>query len=170
MLCLCPRTPVRIEATKGPLKQRTLDLGGGVKLEMVLIPAGEFLMGSPDSDKDADADEKPQHRVRITRPFYLGKYLVTQAQWQAVMGGNPSHFKGPENPVEMVSWNDCQHFSRSSTRSGARAGASFSCRPKPSGNMRAGRGARRGIASATTSRGWANMRGMTRTQAARRTR
>ncbi len=82
----------------------------GVKLEMVLIPAGEFLMGSPDSDKDADADEKPQHRVRITKPFYLGKYLVTQEQWEAVMGSNPSHFKGPKNPVEQVSWDDCQQF------------------------------------------------------------
>ncbi len=54
--------------------------------------------------------EKPQHRVRITKPFYLGKYLVTQEQWEAVMGNNPSHFKGPKNPVEMVSWDDCQQF------------------------------------------------------------
>ena len=82
----------------------------GRKLEMVLIPAGEFMMGSPDSDKDAAADEKPQHRVRITKPFYLGKYPVTQEQWKAVMGSNPSHFKGPKNPVEQVSWDDCQQF------------------------------------------------------------
>ncbi len=54
--------------------------------------------------------EKPQHRVRITKPFYLGKYLVTQEQWQAVMGNNPSEFKGPKNPVERVSWDDCQKF------------------------------------------------------------
>ena len=78
--------------------------------ELALIPAGEFLMGSPDSDKDACGDEKPQHRVRITKPFYLGKYLVTQEQWEAVMGNNPSHFKGPKNPVEQVSWDDCQQF------------------------------------------------------------
>ena len=77
---------------------------------MVLIPAGEFMMGSPDSDKDAIDWEKPQHRVRITKPFYLGKYLVTQEQWEAVMGSNPSHFKGPKNPVEQVSWDDCQKF------------------------------------------------------------
>ena len=77
---------------------------------MVLIPAGEFMMGSPDLDADAPADEKPKHRVRITRPFYLGKYPVTQEQWQAVMGNSPSHFKGPKNPVETVSWNDCQAF------------------------------------------------------------
>ncbi len=88
------------EEPKQPPKELTVDLGGGVKLEMVLIPAGEFMMGSPDSDKDAYSDEKPQHRVRITKPFYLGKYLVTQEQWEAVMGNNPSHFKGPKNPVE----------------------------------------------------------------------
>ena len=90
--------------------RKSFDLGNGVKLEMVLIPAGEFLMGSPDSDNNAAADEKPQHRVRITKPFYLGKYLVTQEQWEAVMGNNPSHFKGPKNPVEHVSWDDCQEF------------------------------------------------------------
>ncbi|MGA2032296.1 MAG: formylglycine-generating enzyme family protein [Thermoguttaceae bacterium] len=88
----------------------TVDLGGGVKLEMVLIPAGEFLMGSPDSDSNALGNEKPQHRVRITKPFYLGKYPVTQEQWEAVMGNNPSHFKGPKNPVEQVSWDNCQQF------------------------------------------------------------
>jgi formylglycine-generating enzyme required for sulfatase activity len=82
--------------TKGPPKQLAVDLGGGVKMEMVLIPAGEFLMGSLDSDKDDFPSEKPQHRVRITKPFYLGKFLVTQEQWAAVMGNNPSSFKGPK--------------------------------------------------------------------------
>jgi formylglycine-generating enzyme required for sulfatase activity len=96
--------------TKSRPKELTVDLGKGIKLEMVLIPAGEFMMGSPDSDKDAQDGEKPQHRVRITRPFYLGKYLVTQEQWEAVMGNNPSIFKGPKNPVDNVSWNDCQVF------------------------------------------------------------
>ena len=71
------------EEPKQPPKELAVDLGGGVKLEMVLIPAGEFMMGSPDSDEDAVPDEKPQHRVRITKPFYLGKYLVTQEQWEA---------------------------------------------------------------------------------------
>ena len=95
---------------KSPPKELTVDLGKGVKLEMILIPAGEFLMGSPDSDKDAYIGEKPQHRVRITKPFYLGQYLVTQEQWEAVMGSNPSYFKGPTNPVEQISWRDCQQF------------------------------------------------------------
>ena len=98
------------EEPKQPPKELTVDLGKGTKLELVLIPAGEFLMGSPDSDKDAEPQERPQHRVRITKPFYLGKYLVTQEQWEAVMGNNPSYFKGPKNPVEDVSWDDCQQF------------------------------------------------------------
>ena len=87
-----------------------MDLGSGVKMEMLLIPAGEFLMGSPDSDKDSSDDERPLHRVRISRPFYLGKYPVTQKQWEAVMGSNPSWFKNPSNPVETVNWEDCQQF------------------------------------------------------------
>ena len=98
------------EARAGGKKELTVDLGDGVKLEMVLIPAGEFLMGAPESDNDAESHEKPQHRVRITKPFYLGKYLVTQEQWEAVMGDNPSEFKGPKKPVEKVSWDDCQQF------------------------------------------------------------
>ena len=96
--------------TKELPKELTVDLGKGIKLEMVLIPAGEFLMGSPELDKDAFLSEKPQHRVRITKPFYLGKFLVTQEQWEAVTGSNPSKFKGPKNPVETVSWDDCQQF------------------------------------------------------------
>jgi len=98
------------ELTASPAKELTVDLGNGIKLEMILIPAGEFIMGSPESDKEAIASEKPQHRVRITKPFYLGKFLVTQEQWAAVMGNNPSSFKGPKNPVETVTWNDCQKF------------------------------------------------------------
>jgi formylglycine-generating enzyme required for sulfatase activity len=91
-------------------KAIALDLGRGVKLDLILIPAGEFKMGSDNSEKDAPNDEKPQHRVRITKPFYMGKYLVTQEQWEVIMGGNPSHFPGPKNPVEQVSWEDCREF------------------------------------------------------------
>jgi len=97
-------------ATKEPPTELTVDLGKGVKLELVLIPAGEFLMGSPESDKDAMSWEIPQHRVRITKPFYLGKYLVTQEQWEAVIGSNPRPFKGPKNLAADVSWDDCQKF------------------------------------------------------------
>jgi formylglycine-generating enzyme required for sulfatase activity len=78
---------------------------------MVLIPAGSFDMGSPDSDKDAENDERPQHRVRIARPFYLGATEVTQGQYRAVTGENPSYFKGSYDlPVEMVSWHDAIAF------------------------------------------------------------
>ena len=101
----------RLEAWIGMSKALTLDLGNGVKLELVLIPAGEFVMGLPDSEEERDSDEGPQHRVRIAQPFYMGRYEVTQAQWEAVMGSNPSHFKGDGRlPVENVSWNDCQEF------------------------------------------------------------
>ncbi len=78
---------------------------------LLRIDPGEFMMGSPDSDKHAEDDEKPRHRVRITRPFYLGKYEVTQAEYEAVMGDNPSDCKGkPKNPVESVSWLDAVRF------------------------------------------------------------
>ncbi len=72
----------------------------------VRVPAGSFLMGST----TGNADEKPAHRVRISRPFEMGKYEVTQAQWVVVMGNNPSNFKGPNLPVENVSWEDVQIF------------------------------------------------------------
>lgn len=86
----------------------TIDLGGGVTMEFVLIRPGSFKMGS---DRN-DYDEKPVHKVTLTQPYYLGKYEVTQEQWERVMGNNPSHFKGAKLPVENVSWEDCQRFIR----------------------------------------------------------
>ena len=93
------------------------------QIQLKRIPAGEFVMGSPDDDKDALDDEKPQHRVRITRPFYLGTYELTQAQYEAVMGENPSRFSATgggkekvagqstdQHPVEQVSWVDAVRF------------------------------------------------------------
>ena len=88
----------------------TEKLPNGVTLEMVGLPAGQFLMGSPDSDPDARDNEKPQHQVKVNS-FAIGKYPVTQAQYEAVMGTNPSRFQNnPQNPVEKVSWNDAQAF------------------------------------------------------------
>jgi formylglycine-generating enzyme required for sulfatase activity len=82
-----------------------------IGMTLVLIPAGEFLMGSSDSDQEADDNEKPQHRVRITRPFYLGATAVTQGQYRAVTGRSPSDFKESDDlPVEQVSWNDAIAF------------------------------------------------------------
>ena len=78
-------------------------------LEMVYIPAGAFVMGSPDNAANRHAIDA-QHIVTITQPFYMGKYEVTQAQWQALMGRNPSSNKGDNLPVEQVSWDDCQLF------------------------------------------------------------
>ena len=103
-------TPAQQTKTPAAEKQIAFDLGNGLNLEMVLIPAGEFMMGSPDTDKDALDNEKPAHKVKIITPFYLGKYEVTQEQWGAVMGNNPSSFKGRKNPVEEASWDDCQKF------------------------------------------------------------
>lgn len=91
---------------KASAEQSTLDLGGGAKLELLLIRPGTFMMG----DEKGGADEKPVHKVTITKPFYLGKYKVTQQQWEALMGSNPSNAKSPANPVERVSWEDCQAF------------------------------------------------------------
>ncbi|MFH1419300.1 MAG: SUMF1/EgtB/PvdO family nonheme iron enzyme [Planctomycetota bacterium] len=98
-----------------------LDLGRSVTMELVLVPASEFLMGSSLSpaevanrygaDEERYQHERPQHCVRVTKPFYIGKTEVTQAQWRAVMGSNPAQFRGSgEMPVEMVSWDDCQEF------------------------------------------------------------
>ena len=85
------------------------DLGKGIKLDMVLIPAGKFMMGSPVSEPGRIPDET-QYEVTLTKSFYIGKYEVMQEQWEAVMGNNPSEFKGPKLPVTNVSWNDCQEF------------------------------------------------------------
>ncbi|MCY3017670.1 MAG: SUMF1/EgtB/PvdO family nonheme iron enzyme [Planctomycetota bacterium] len=92
-------------------KELALDLGKGVTLELVLIPAGRFLMGSPATEDEREQDET-QHEVIISRPFYMGKYEVTQEQYEAVMGENPSRFKGAKHPVEMVSWDEAQEFCR----------------------------------------------------------
>ena len=92
-----------------PGKADVIDLGKGVKLDLVLIPAGTFLMGSPKSEEDRSDNEK-QHEVTLTKPFYMGKYEVTQEQWEAVMGKNPSEDKGRKLPVTNVSWEDCQEF------------------------------------------------------------
>ncbi|MEK7948943.1 SUMF1/EgtB/PvdO family nonheme iron enzyme [Luteolibacter soli] len=88
---------------------RSVNLGGRT-LELVLVPAGSFLMGAAPAETGADGDETPRHRVVISRPFYLGKYELTQAQYEAVIGKNPSYFPSPEKPVEQVSWLDAQGF------------------------------------------------------------
>ena len=90
-------------------KTRTADLGDGVILELVRIPAGTFVMGSP-KDEEGRGDNENQVRVTISKPFYLGKYEVTQTQWQAVMGNNPSEFKGENLPVTDITWGEANAF------------------------------------------------------------
>ena len=109
--------PKKKDITEGPTKkdsygkEEMIDLGKGIKLEMVLIPAGKFMMGSPKSEEGRSGfnDEK-QHEVTLTKLFYIGKHEVTQEQWESVMGKNPSTTKGAKLPVTNVSWEDCQEF------------------------------------------------------------
>ncbi|MCY2971591.1 MAG: formylglycine-generating enzyme family protein [Planctomycetota bacterium] len=101
-------------------KEAVIDLGKDVKLELVLIPAGKFKMGSPASEKGrfnpaskigSEVGDETQHEVTLTKPFYMGKFEVTQEQWETVMGNNPSSkTKGAKLPVTDVSWNDSKEF------------------------------------------------------------
>jgi len=87
----------------------TLMLPGGVEMAFAYCPPGSFLMGSPESETER-SDEELQHEVRLTKGFSCGVYPVTQAQWRAVMGTDPSQFKGDDLPVERVRWDDAQAF------------------------------------------------------------
>jgi formylglycine-generating enzyme required for sulfatase activity len=96
-------------ATPAGMRSYAETLGFGQRLEMHVIPGGDFLMGSP--ERRGYADEYPQHRVTLS-PFYIGKYPVTQAQWEAVMRFNPSNFVGPNLPVDCVTWDEAVEFCR----------------------------------------------------------
>ncbi|MHC6202907.1 formylglycine-generating enzyme family protein [Breznakiellaceae bacterium SP9] len=80
------------------------------KLPFVRINAGTFMMGSPASEAGRSSDDGPQHSVSISKPFYMGKYEVTQKEWVNVMGSNPSYFEGDNLPVEQVSWYDVINY------------------------------------------------------------
>jgi formylglycine-generating enzyme required for sulfatase activity len=81
-----------------------------LRFEFAQVPAGEFEMGCSPGTRFCGDEEKPQHHIRITKSFEIGKYPITQAMWKAVMGNNPSHFPGESRPVEQVNWYDAQEF------------------------------------------------------------
>ena len=95
--------------SQGSARQKIEDLGNGIKLEMVYIFGGTFLMGSSDTEAQRYSNEGPQHNVNL-KSFYMSKYPVTQEQYQVIMGDNPSRFKGKNLPVEKVSWYDATNF------------------------------------------------------------
>ena len=100
-----------------PYRLQKIDLNGSVAMEMIWASAGSFIMGSPETEEGRQAGREKQHEVVLENGFFLGKYEVTQLQYLAIMQGgmdkvnhNPSRFKGPDRPVEKVSWNDTQLF------------------------------------------------------------
>ncbi|MDE7195865.1 MAG: formylglycine-generating enzyme family protein [Helicobacter sp.] len=94
-----------------PMNMQAQDYTNSIGMIFTLIPAGSFMMGEdPSLNNEGKDDERPQHEVTISKPFYVGIYEVTQKQWEDVMGQNPSYHKGDNNPVDSVSWNDVQEF------------------------------------------------------------
>ena len=107
-----------ISRTTEKAKYLSEDLGQGIELEMIYVPAGNFLMGTPTTEVRSRNSERPQHQVRV-KAFLMGKYQVTQAQWRQVanlpqiernLKFNPSHFKGDDLPVEQISWYEAIEF------------------------------------------------------------
>lgn len=108
-----PALPRIDDSGRKPGTATSLDPGHGAELDLVWIPAGEFMMGSPTNEPGRDMQER-LHRVKLTKGFWMGKYEVTQEQWQRVMGNNPSWFTnaGPKAPVETVRYDQAQKFRR----------------------------------------------------------
>ncbi|MBF2052267.1 MAG: SUMF1/EgtB/PvdO family nonheme iron enzyme [Candidatus Sericytochromatia bacterium] len=108
---LTPAPASQSQAVPAQVKAATMPatFSNTLGMAFVLIQPGSFMMGSPADEAERSGDEV-LHKVTLTRPFYAQTSPVTQAQWQAVMGTNPSRFKGDDRPVERVSWEDCQAF------------------------------------------------------------
>lgn len=102
--------PVSFNNTATKPNSLTIHLKKGIAIELMKVEAGSFTMGAASVIEKPDANEKPAHEVSLSQNYYIGKYEVTQEVWKAVMGNNPSKFKGTNLPVEMVSWKDCQKF------------------------------------------------------------
>ena len=116
---LAAEAKARVEAMKARMASGgafRADAGERLVLGLAVrwVPAGRFTMGSPSSEPDRSSDEV-QHEVVLTRGFFLAETECTQGQWESVMGGNPSHFKGSERPVEQVSWEEAEEYCRKLT-------------------------------------------------------
>ena len=119
-----PQPPVNTNVNINLQSSFTEDLGKGVKLEMIAIPGGTFWMGSPENEAERSSWESPQHQVTVPS-FFMGKYQLTQAQYQAIMGSNPSRFTGNNRPVESVCWDDAVAFFQKLIH---RTGKNYRCR------------------------------------------
>jgi formylglycine-generating enzyme required for sulfatase activity len=97
------------DVVRAQLKDPPKNVTNSIGMKFVWIPPGSFVMGSP-KDEPERGDGEQQHKVTLTKGFYLGVYTVTQDEWRAVLGTNPSRFRGNNLPVESVSWDDCQEF------------------------------------------------------------
>jgi len=109
---------IALQRTRKSAKYFAQEIASGVTIDMVYVPGGEFLMGSPEYEEGRDESESPQHLVKVPA-FLMGKYPVTQAQWRVVAGlpkenwdieSDPSRFKGDNLPVELVSWLEVMEF------------------------------------------------------------
>ncbi len=119
-----PLTAAQQAVLQGKFAAFVAQFAAGTGIKLVPIPAGTFLMGSPDDEADRNLVEGPQTKVTLTKDFFLGATDVTQGQYEAVMGQNPSGFKdaGKDAPVENVSWDDAMAFCQKLTAQERAAG------------------------------------------------
>ena len=99
----------KVNYYRGQAEGFTEDLGNGVTLDMMAISGGNFIMGAPENERGGKHFERPQHQVNV-QTFFMGKYQVTQENYQVIMGKNPSHIKGKKQPVQRVNWYDAVEF------------------------------------------------------------
>ena len=120
-----PRSAGRADLNAGgssaSARDLVIGLGRGVEMRLVLIPAGTFVMGSPKEDVWSCPDERPQHQVRITRPFYMSYVPVTRGQYERVMGAVGKLSGSDDHPASPVSWSDAVEFCRKLSAAAGRA-------------------------------------------------
>lgn len=106
----CPSCGQQLEDTKSKVNDVMTFSVDGVSFNMILVEHGSFMMGAMVEHEEPCEDETPVHKVSITKNYYMGETQVTQALWTAIMGNNPSRFKGHDRPVESIKWGECQKF------------------------------------------------------------